>query len=208
MYAAQNVEPGRVTVTAPGATIIDRSRQAAELLGAVMPVEVTDDFRGAQWSKLVVNMVNGVPAATGLSVQQTVADPLLRPVVSRLIREAARVGLARGVRFASLQGLTPALVRFAASAPLWAVQALPRAMARRMGTVPNLGSTLQSIRRGQRTEIDYLNGAVVIEARAAGVPAPANAAVTDAVHRVEETGRFLTPAELAASVAERLSRSR
>ncbi|AYG04483.1 ketopantoate reductase family protein [Gryllotalpicola protaetiae] len=197
LYAAQNVEPGRVTITATGTTVVDRSREAAALLASVMPAQVTDNFRGAQWTKLVINMVNGTPAATGLPVQQTVADARLRPIVTGLIREASRVGLAHGVRFDAMQGLSHAGVRFAATAPLWAGQLLPRLMARRMGAVPNLGSTLQSIRRGQRTEIDYLNGAVVAQAEQVGLRAPVNQTVTAAVHAVEDSGRFFSPDELA-----------
>ncbi|GAA4180987.1 2-dehydropantoate 2-reductase [Gryllotalpicola koreensis] len=200
LYAAQNVEPGRVTITATGTTVVDRSREATELLGSVMPAQATDNFRGAQWTKLVINMVNGTPAATGLPVQQTVADRRLRPIVTELIREAARAGLAHGVHFDPIQGLSHAGVRFVAAAPLWAGQVLPRLMARRMGTVPNLGSTLQSLKRGQLTEIDYLNGAVVAQAAEVGLRAPVNQAVTDAVHEVERTGRFFTPEELAERV--------
>ncbi|MCL2515466.1 MAG: 2-dehydropantoate 2-reductase [Microbacteriaceae bacterium] len=198
LYAAQNVEPGRVTITAPADTVVDRSRAAADLLGGVMPTKVTDNFRGAQWTKLVINMINGTPAATGLSVQQTIADPVLRPIVTALLREAARTGLAHGVRFDPLQGLTHAAVRFVAAAPLWAGQLVPLRMARHLGTVPNLGSTLQSIKRGQPTEIDYLNGAVVAQAVAVGRRAPVNEVIVTAVHEVERSGVFLTPAELAA----------
>ena len=55
-----------------------------------------------------------------------------------------------------------------------------------MGAVPNPGSTLQSIRRGQRTEIDYLNGAVVRAGPAGrGRQAPVNAALMALVHEVE-----------------------
>jgi 2-dehydropantoate 2-reductase len=200
LYAAQNVEPGRVTITATGTTVVDRSRAATELLASVMPAQATDNFRGAQWTKLVINMVNGTPAATGLSVQQTVADPRLRRIVTGLMREASRVGLAHGIRFDPIQGLSHAGVRAVAAAPLWAGQLLPRLMARRMGAVPNLGSTLQSLTRGQLTEIDYLNGAVVAQAREVGLRAPVNQAVTDAVHEVERSGRFFPPAELAERV--------
>ena len=67
-----------------------------------------------------------------------------------------------------------------------------------MGSVPNPGSTLQSLKRGQRTEIDHLNGAVVREARLAGRNAPYNAALTALVHEVEASGRFLTRDEVLA----------
>jgi len=208
LYAAQNVEPGRVTITAPADTVIDRSREAAALLGAVIPTKVTDNFRGAQWTKLVINMINGTPAATGLSVQATIADPVLRPIVTALLREAARTGRAHGIRFDALQGLSDPIVRFVAAAPLWAGQLVPLRMARHLGAVPNLGSTLQSIKRGQPTEIDYLNGAVVAQAASVGRAAPVNQAVADAVHEVERTRRFFTPAELAARAAAAQQRPR
>jgi 2-dehydropantoate 2-reductase len=69
-----------------------------------------------------------------------------------------------------------------------------------MGSVPNPGSTLQSITRGQLTEIDFLNGAVVEAAKDGGVAAPINQQIVDLVHEVERTGSFLTPAEVIARV--------
>jgi len=66
-----------------------------------------------------------------------------------------------------------------------------------MGAVPNLGSTLQSRRRGRTTEIDYLNGAVVRAAAAIGRQAPVNAAIVEAMHRLEADGTFLDRDEAA-----------
>ena len=73
-------------------------------------------------------------------------------------------------------------------------------MKRKMGDVPNPGSTLQSIRRGQKSEIDFLNGAIVDAAHIAGVAAPINATLVDLVHEVEEAGTFFSPAEVVARI--------
>ena len=110
------------------------------------------------------------------------------------MRETVRVGVARGIRFGSLQGLGDRRLRFFARLPLPLGQVLPWSMRVRMGDVPNLGSTQQSVRRGQPTEVDFLNGAVVREADAAGVDAPVNRALVELVHEVERTGLHL-PAE-------------
>jgi 2-dehydropantoate 2-reductase len=77
-----------------------------------------------------------------------------------------------------------------------------------MGGTPNPGSTLQSIRRGQLSEIDYLNGAVVDEAHATGGQAPVNAALTALVHEVETSHAFLPAAEVARRLRPLLGRSR
>ncbi len=206
LYAAQHVEPGRVTVTARGSTYLgdgpgdptDAARRAAAVLGAVMPTVATRNFLGAQWSKLVVNMVNAMPALTGLSVQETIRDRRLGRVVTASMRETVRTGSACGVRFGRVQGLGDGLLRVFSAMPLRAGRALPLLMARRMGSVPNLGSTLQSRRRGRATEIDYLNGAVVRAAAAIGHDAPVNAAIVAAMHELERTGSYLTADQAAA----------
>lgn len=210
LFAASYLSPGEVTITAAATTYLGSVSADVETfdlvhrtVGTFLPVEIAADFAAAQWTKLIVNQVNALPAITGLSVQQTVADPVLRRLLTRSMREAVAVARARGVRFPALLGLDDRLLRLFAAAPLPLAELLPRLMARRMGATPNPGSTLQSIRRGQLTEIDHLNGAVVAEAARATPPvaAPLNAALTALVHRVEREGRFLTSSEVAAATA-------
>lgn len=192
MFAASYLSPGEITITAPGPTFV--GGDGAAWIASALPeleLQVVRDFAGAQWSKLVVNQVNALPAITGLSVQEVVANRRLRRLLTESMRETVGIGLASKVRFASLSGLSHGLLRAFHVAPLWMGEALPRLMARRMGSVPNPGSTLQSIKRGQLSEIDYLNGAVVSAARALGVEAPVNARLVDLVHEVERSGDFI-----------------
>jgi len=209
LFAASFLAPGEVTVTAPGLTVLGSAdpahdlpvRYVAGVLGAVMPVSVISDFAGAQWTKLVVNQVNALPAITGLSAQAVIARRELRPIMTAGMRETVRIGLRTGVRFGTLQGLSHGRLALFARLPLGIGQLLPLEFARRMGPVPNPGSTLQSIRRGQASEIDFLNGAVVDAATRVGMPAPVNAALLDLVHEVERSGEFVTPDAVAARVA-------
>lgn len=204
MFAASYLSPGVVSVTTDGSTYLGSDgsglevQYAADVLSAAMPVTVTHNFAGAQWSKLVVNQINALPAITGLSAQATIADGELRRVLTRSMQEAVRVGLASGVRFARLQGLSHGLLWLFGSLPGALAQALPLVMRWRMGATPNPGSTLQSIRRGQKSEIDYLNGAVVEAGLRVGLPTLVNAAITAMVHEVERTGAFLEPADVVA----------
>ena len=116
------------------------------------------------------------------------------------MRETVRVGIARGIRFGSLQGLSNARLRLFAAMPVAIGQVLPWMMGVRMGGVPNLGSTQQSVRRGQPTEVDHLNGAVVREAILAELDAPVNEALTVLVHEVERLGEFLPVERVLAEV--------
>ena len=202
IIAANYTEPGVVRVTTTAASYLgrgdgpadDESRRIAAILSEAVPVIAIENFRGSQWTKLVVNMLNAVPAIVGRSVQEVLGDRRLRRVVAASMRETVRVGIARGIRFGSLQGLSNARLRLFARMPVAIGQVLPWMMGVRMGNVPNLGSTQQSVRRGQPTEVDHLNGAVVREAILAELDAPVNEALTVLVHEVERIGEFL-PAE-------------
>ena len=208
IIAANYTEPGRVRVTTTAASYLgrgdgpadDESRRIAAILSEAVPVIAIDNFRGAQWTKLVVNMLNAVPAIVGRSVQEVLHDRRLRRVVAASMRETVRVGMARGIRFGSLQGLSNARLRLFARVPVALGQVLPWMMGVRMGKVPNLGSTQLSVRRGQPTEVDHLNGAVVREAVLAELDAPVNEALTVLVHEVERIGEFLPEQRVLAEV--------
>lgn len=204
LFAASYLEPGRVTVTAalplivgagPGATPA-LLEQVATVLRGVLPIEVTHDIVGAQWTKLLINHVNALPAITGLSVQQVVAHRGLRRVMTASMRETVRVARGLGIRFGAVQGVDGRVLGLIGSAPLWLGGRFPALLAKRMGSVPNPGSTLQSIRRGQLTEIDFLNGAVVAAAAGHGLPTPVNERIVELVHEVERTGAFLSPEDV------------
>lgn len=215
LFAASFVEPGLVTITGPGTTFLgtasgehnNATLAVAAVLSPVMAVEPVDNFVGCQWTKLVINQVNALPAITGLSVQQTAANPALRAVLIAGMRETIAVALANSVGFGALQGLDHKSLAAVLGQSDVEAGWLPDLLVGRMGDVPNPGSTLQSITRGQLTEIDYLNGAVVRKARAAGRTAPVNSALVELVHEVERTGAFLSVERVAQRVTQRVAQS-
>lgn len=203
--ATTNDGPGIIRVTAAGPLYVGGGEGAGELVDLLqhaLPTVQLADLGGAEWTKLIVNQVNALPAITGLSVQDTIADSRLRRVLTLSIREAIGVGRANGVHFGELQGLSDRLLRAVAAVPLPLAELLPRRMAKRMGSVPNQGSTLQSVLRGRPTEVDWLNGAVVEAAAAVRRSAPVNAAIVEMVHEVERAGAFLTAEDVSRRISE------
>ena len=57
---------------------------------------------------------------------------------------------------------------------------------------PLYGSILQSIRRGKKSEIDFINGEIVHIAEQNGLQAPLNEKLCALLHDVEQSGRFLS----------------
>ena len=204
LFAASLIEPGHVEVTGPNPLVLggDPAAVAVALpaLRSALPAEVTvvEHIVGAQWTKLLVNQVNALPALTGLSVQEVVAHDGMRAVLTRGMRETAAVARAKGLHLARLGAVGPDEVALLLSDDAAAGEAVPRALAAGMGDVPNPASTLQSIRRGRATEIDALNGVVVAAGAESGLATPVNALMVELVHDVERTGRFLDPAAVLA----------
>jgi 2-dehydropantoate 2-reductase len=205
MFASSYLSPGTVSVTAAAPLYLGGGTTrhgvpalfVAQLLRDVVPVKVLPNFVGAQWTKLVVNQINALPAITGLSAQQVAADPGLLRILTASMRETVLVGLRHGVRFEEIQGLSHTRLRLFARLPLAVARALPRQIIARMGSTPNPGSTLQSIRRGQATEIDFLAGAVVRSGAQVNLATPVSEAMVKMVHEVERTGTFFSPADVA-----------
>ena len=204
-FASSYISPGEINVTAAGPTYLGvvgerdlPARYTAHILDAVMPTSLVPNFSGAQWTKLVVNQINALQAITGLSAQEVIAHPQLRRIMTASMRENVRIAFAGRVRFEKLNGLDNRGLRLFSLLPLWIGQLLPTMMSARMGTVPNPGSTLQSISRGRSTEIDALNGAVVRAAAKLKRVAPINAKLVELVHEVEASGTFLTEDEVVA----------
>ena len=144
IIAANYTEPGVVRVTTTATSYLGRGDgpadaecvRVAAILSEAVPVVAIAGFRGAQWTKLVVNMVNAVPTIVGRSVQDVIDDRRLRRVVTASMRETVRIGIARGVRFGALQGLGNRRLRLFARLPLAIGQVLPWLMRVRMGSVP------------------------------------------------------------------------
>jgi len=202
------VEPGRVCrrvakggakhtvfrIGEPHGRITPRLERLNEMLASIDAAKVTSNLWGERWSKLVANsMSNGVSAATGLSVTEYTKAEATRRLSIRLAGEAVRVGQANGYALEKINGFAPENWVAAAAELTGGANDTPvldkvedgmlSALANlRDDARPSMG---QDIRKGRRTEIDYLNGLVVRRGAEVGIDAPANARLVDAVSAVE-----------------------
>jgi 2-dehydropantoate 2-reductase len=159
-----------------------RAQALAKVLGGVAPTHVTTNLWGERWSKLAVNcMGNALAGLSGLGSAEIRLEPGPRRIAIQLGAEAVRVGRALGHEIEPLIGIAAQrIVDAAAGRGLAEVEAdLAAEAKRRTGGRPSL---LQDVMKGRRTEIDYLNGYVVAQGRAVGVPTPFNEAIVAAVH--------------------------
>lgn len=113
------------------------------------------DIDRTLWRKLAVNCaINPLSALVGCPNGGLLQVPERRETMIQAAREVTAVAAAKGIDL----GADPAELVLAVAEK----------------TAANRSSMLQDVSRGARTEIEALNGAVVREARALGVPVPVN----------------------------------
>ncbi len=138
-----------------------------ELFGrAGLRVEASTEIRGDLWGKTLYNCaLNPLGAIMGVPYGN-LADPAAWRIIEKIVGEAFAVCAAEGIR---LQWDTPeeylAYLRD---------EQLP-------ATAEHHSSMLQDIISGKKTEIDFLNGAVVAMGAAHGISTPVNGVIKDLI---------------------------
>ncbi len=166
-----------------GVAVADDSPAAdlvtAALRQTTLSLQVVRNSNALKWSKLLLNMVaNAVPAIVDMTPGEVFSDPTLFGVEWAALREALWIMDLKGIDLVDLPGAPArtfgALVRHV---PPFALRLLLRRQVS-SGRGDKLPSLLAALRSGQRkTEVAWLNGAVVQSADSLKRLAPVNHAL-------------------------------
>jgi 2-dehydropantoate 2-reductase len=144
---------------------------AAAAQEAGLDVALTDKIEVELWQKFVfLSAVAGMTATTGFPMGPILSDPDTRAMFHALLNEVSAVGRAKGVALPPDHG--------------------DKALAFADATLPPhmKASMAHDLERGNRLELDWLNGKVVALGRTLGVPTPTNEAVY-AILKLHRMGR-------------------
>ena len=151
---------------------------------AGLPLVQRNDFVAVQWGKLLLNLNNPVNALSGVPLKAQLSDRAYRRCLALLIDEALRALGAAGIAPAQIGKVAPARMPRLMRLPNWLFKRIAAAALR---IDPEARSSMwEDLRAGRRTEIDYLNGAVVALAEKAGLDAPANRRIVALVREAEQ----------------------
>ncbi len=165
--ATEMAGPGHLKHHGRGDLVIGPNEQVkAWFESAGVPAVISDNIAGELWAKLVVNCAyNALSAITQLPYGKLIQGTGIRDVMRSVVEETLAVAKASGVIMA------PDML-----AKTWKIaEAMPT----------QYSSTAQDLARGKPTEIDHLNGYVVRQGEALGVPAPVNRALHALVKLIE-----------------------
>ncbi len=172
-------------------------------LDAAAPTTISTNIYGVLWSKLAINcVVSTLGAVTGQLLGEMLQRGAIRGLALSIISEVVDVARAQGISLEPVGGTLdlhrlylPAERRQAGfSLGLIPKQALILVVGLKFRRLKS--SMLQSLERGRRPEIDFLNGYVVDKGRAKGVPVPVNAALVEMVREIEAGARPIMPDNL------------
>ncbi len=133
---------------------------------AGIPIEPTEHIKGKLWSKNLINCsLNPLSAITGVTYGD-LRGPDSWHIIEQIVREIYQIVKSEGIRLE--WGDPDAFLGYLQGA-------LIPVMAR------HRSSMLQDILHGHKTEIDFLNGAVVREGAKMGIATPYNACISDLI---------------------------
>jgi 2-dehydropantoate 2-reductase len=150
-------------------TMSERVRRIAdEFNRAGLQTTISSNIMGTIWDKLLVNVATGaLSGITGLPYGQLYKVLEVRDCALAAVAEAMAVAEASGVKLS---------IDEPRDAWLKASEGLPAEFK---------ASMLQSLEKGSRTEIDFINGAVVRWGEKCGVPTPVNRALVAGIKGIE-----------------------
>lgn len=155
------------------------------LFGAAgLPLMQRTDFVAVQWRKLLLNLNNPVNALSGIPLKAQLSDRDYRRCLALLMDEALHALKASGIVPAQIGKVPPSRMPRLMRLPNWL---FTRVAAAALRIDPEARSSMwEDLQAGRRTEIDYLNGAVVALAERHKMDAAANQRIVTLVHAAEQ----------------------
>ncbi len=173
--------------------ISERLKKLAQACETCAPVKMTDNIRGALWSKLAINCtITTIGALTGDTLGEMLKDSMVRKLLLRAYSEVVDTAEASGIMLETIAA-NPKLLYLPVNANFmqtFVKDILVRIVGMRYGKQKS--SSLQSLERGRKTEIDFLNGYVVQQAQRVNLPAPVNGALIKMIKEIENGQRKIT----------------
>jgi 2-dehydropantoate 2-reductase len=142
---------------------------AATFTKAGFETKIVDNIQDLIWSKLIINVgINALTAITRLNNGRLIEFEGSDAILEEAVNEAIKVAHAKGIRLIF-------------DDPLGKVRNVCTA------TAGNIASMLQDVLKKRKTEIDYINGAIVKEANQLNLQVPVNKVLTHLVRTIETT---------------------
>ena len=139
------------------------------LIKAGFETKISKDIDSVIWGKLIINVgINALTAITSLNNGRLTEYEEARSILRSAVQEAAKIVKRKRIKLAY-------------DDPIQKVESVCKA------TAGNVSSMLQDVLNKKRTEIDFINGAVIRQGKALGIATPVNEVLTNLVKAIENS---------------------
>lgn len=198
-FGATLIEPNRVCVTSkgefyvgmPGGYHPKKLDELAAMLSAALPTQVSEDIISRLYSKVIINScINSLAGISGKTLGQTLDEKKARETFLDIVREAMRLAKAMELdvpKYGKLLNYNLFMLM-----DNKAFNAVCEAVVYLVGKLKYKNvkpSTLQSLEKGNKTEIDIMNGYISAKGKEYNVPTPVNDKLTRMIKEIENGER-------------------
>lgn len=171
-----------------GNLIFERCQETEEVAKALADLgfecDLYDDMRPVIYGKLLLNLNNAINALVNLPLKTELEDRSFRKVLAGTMREWLAVSEATGVKMTQYTAVPPKLVPSILSLPNWLFKIIASKM---LAIDPEARSSMwEDIQAGRKTEIEFLNGAVVELGEQLNVATPINKGIVQLILQKEK----------------------
>jgi 2-dehydropantoate 2-reductase len=162
----------------------------AEPLSSVVPVTTTDNIMGHLYSKLIINScITSLGAICGLYLGKMLLIGKVRRIFIEIVREAIAVADSMDIKIEIFGGKLDFKKFLMGKGILSDLRRHVLLLVIGYKYRKLKSSSLQSLERGKLTEIDFLNGYIIRNARITGIPVPLNTVIVNMMHQIEQKRR-------------------
>lgn len=193
-FGATMLPNGDVNVTSGGelkigrlsGVIDDKIKKLGDVYGDMLPTTVVSDIDAQLYSKLIINScINSIAALTGEPVGVMLQDERAKDIFLEIAREATYLSRKMGLKVPPYaKVLNYNLLLLSESNGYKRIcKKLVSIVGKKFGLVRP--STLQSLDRGEKTEIDIFNGYISKNGKKYNVPTPVNDQIYEFIKKIE-----------------------
>ncbi|PWI48091.1 2-dehydropantoate 2-reductase [Candidatus Heimdallarchaeota archaeon B3_Heim] len=207
-WASKMIKPGAIERTSDGAFYIgslgnhenkNRLREVKHLLEYLLPTTVTENIFGALYAKLGINAgINGLGALSGLAIGEIVDNERYAQLFMGIMKELFTIAEKENIEVFQLnEAYHPRDITLSdtdSPSDIVKKHMLLKRIFEPYRAVKS--STLRSLERGQRSEIDFINGFIARKGTELGVLTPINVHITQLIKEIETGEREIIPSNL------------
>lgn len=178
---------GHLSKSTEGEFIIEDAAATRECFEQIncdlLPCRLTTELTAEKWAKLQLNLANAVNALADVPVLEMLQSRQYRKIIAGMMRELLAVTESLNIDLPKMAAIPGKLIPRTMTVPTW----LYKIIAKKVIAIDPKARTSMwwDLSGGRKTEVEYLNAAVVSAGKELGIACPINQRVVELVQSVE-----------------------